>query len=161
MDNAAHARFWAKVEKTEGCWNWIGHRKPDGYGRWRIPTGVGSNGKQHYVHRVSYEMANGPVPEGMQVDHMCHNTSCVRPSHLRLTSPKQNQEHRVAANSGNASGVRGVTRTGDGRYWVGRVRHRGKNHHAGTFKTISEAEAAVVALRRQLFTHNDMDRNAA
>ena len=159
MDNATHARFWAKVEKTEGCWNWVGHRKPDGYGRWRIPTGTGSNGKQHYVHRVSYEMAHGPVPEGMQVDHICHNTSCVRPSHLRLTSPKQNQENRIAANSGNASGVRGVTKH-QGR-WLARVRHAGVNHYVGSFGTISEAEAAVIALRRELFTHSDMDRTAA
>lgn len=156
MNPTNQARFWAKVHKTDGCWNWIGHRKPDGYGRYRIPTGKGSNGKAHYVHRLSYEMTTGPVPEGMQVDHLCHNTSCVRPSHLRLTTPKQNQENRTAANSGNISGVRGVTRNGN--KWVARVRHEGKNHYAGAYPTISEAETAVIALRRTLFTHSDMDR---
>lgn len=155
MDNSTHARFWAKVEKTAECWNWTGHRKPDGYGRFRL---YGARGKQHYVHRLAYELANGPIPEGMQVDHICHNTSCVRPGHLRLATPKQNQEHRVAANSGNASGVRGVTR--DGNRWVARVRHNGRTHYAGSFGTVEEATDAVRTLRLELFTHNTADRVA-
>lgn len=151
-------RFWAKVTKTADCWIWTGSRKADGYGRWRIPTGSGSNGPQMYTHRVAWEWANGPIPEGRQLDHICHNTSCVRPDHLRVATPKENQEHRVTANKGNRSGVRGVTWNGSG--WSARVRHAGQVHYAGSFKTISEAEAAVVNLRRQLFTHSDMDKAA-
>lgn len=154
-------RFWAKVDKTGDCWLWTGHRKPDGYGRWRFPTGESNKyGKQHYVHRVAWEFTHGPIPEGVQLDHTCHNTSCVRPDHLRITTAKQNQEHRIAANRGNKSGVRGVTRTPDGRYWMARVRHQGKNHYAGSYKTAVAAEAAVIAKRRELFTHSDMDVTA-
>lgn len=151
----AEERFWRKVDKTDNCWNWTGHRKPDGYGRWRM---YGANGKQLYAHRAAWEFIRGPLPESAQLDHMCHNTSCVRPDHLRMTTPKQNQEHRIAANKGNASGVRGVTL--DGRSWIARVRHEGKNHYAGSYKTIPEAEAAVLAKRRELFTHSDMDKLA-
>jgi hypothetical protein len=151
-------RFWAKVNKTDTCWIWTGHRKPDGYGRWRVPNGEG-NGKSEYVHRIAWQWANGDVPEGMQLDHRCHNTSCVRPDHLRLTTSKQNQEHRIRANAGNVSGVRGVTRSGN--RWVARVRHEGKTYYVGSYATIPEAGAAVKAKRLELFTHNDADRKAA
>lgn len=151
-------RFWSKVEKTSTCWNWTGTTR-SGYGRWRFPTGVKKSGPQVSAHRVAWEFTRGPIPEGKQLDHRCHNTRCVNPDHLRITTAKQNQEHRLRANQGNASGVRGVTRSGN--RWVGRVRHGGKNYNIGSFKTIAEAEAAVIAKRLELFTHNDLDRKAA
>jgi hypothetical protein len=96
----------------------------------------------------------------MQVDHACHNRACVNPDHLRLASPKQNQENRRgAASSNRSSGVRGVT-YGRGK-WIASVQHNGKRYNCGGFSSVEEAEAAVVAKRLELFTHNIVDREAA
>lgn len=74
-------RFWPKVQKGEGCWEWIGSRNAAGYGKMT----VGGRGAGHVrAHRVSWELANGPVPEGLWVLHTCDNPPCVRPDHLWL-----------------------------------------------------------------------------
>ena len=144
-------RFWKHVEKTETCWNWTA-TKYNGYGRFKVGQSMVT------AHRVSYEMANGPIPDGMQVDHMCFNHSCVNPAHLRLASPKENKENLPCARRDSSSGIRGVFWYKKSRKWVAQVRHRGVLHTAGYFDDISEAEAAAVALRKKLFTHNLVDR---
>lgn len=74
-----HARFWAKVEKTDACWNWIGTRSAKGYGHFKALPNTKTPTK---AHRWSYEDAYGPIPDGLTIDHLCRNTSCVRPDHL-------------------------------------------------------------------------------
>jgi len=76
-------RFWPKVRKTDGCWLWIG-AKANGYGR------VAFNGKVAGAHRVSYEMAHGPIPVGLQLDHLCRTRACVRPDHLEAVTCREN-----------------------------------------------------------------------
>lgn len=73
-------RFWAKVEKTDGCWLWTGQRRPDGYGyfSWRTNGRV----ERARAHRFSYAAVNGVIPHGLYVLHHCDNPSCVRPDHL-------------------------------------------------------------------------------
>ena len=75
-------RFWAKVKKAEGCWEWIGAKIPSGYGQIdKMPA-----------HRVAWVLANGAIPNGMFVCHKCDNPSCVRVDHLFLGFPKDNTE---------------------------------------------------------------------
>ena len=87
-------RFWAKVDKTtspDGCWLWMGGKdKPwndkmtSGYGRFSAHL------KQVGAHRVSWELTNGPIPEGLEVLHHCDNPPCVRPAHLFLGTQSDN-----------------------------------------------------------------------
>ena len=145
-------RFWEKVEKTESCWNWTGCKNNFGYGSF------GMNGKSEKAHRVSYAWENGRISSSDWIDHICRNPSCIRPSHLRIATPKENRENTDGAPRHNIfSGVRGVSPHRDGR-WQARVMHNRKSYSGGLFDTIDEAEKAVVALRLRLFTHNEVDR---
>lgn len=58
-------RFWAKVEKTETCWNWTSTIGRDGYGK------LSFNGKYALAHRIAYEMSGAVIPAGMDIDHIC------------------------------------------------------------------------------------------
>jgi hypothetical protein len=148
-------RFWMKVQKGPGCWQWTGAKNGDGYGSFA----EGSKGKHHPAHRFSYELTVGPIPDGMQIDHRCRNRSCVNPSHLRPVTHKQNMEHDGGAQRNSTTGVLGVFRKKN-RYQVG-VGHNGQTHYGGSFKTLEEAAEAARQLRLSLFTHNDVDRKSA
>jgi len=78
-------RFWAKVRKGDICWNWTAAKMPAGYGLF----GVGRR-RPEYAHRFSYELAFGPIPQGMVIDHLCRNTSCVNPDHLEVVTHREN-----------------------------------------------------------------------
>lgn len=79
------ARFWQYVDKREsGCWEWTGWKNQYGYGRFSI------NGKSVSAHRHAYELRNGPIPDGLQLDHLCRNTLCVNPDHLEPVTSKEN-----------------------------------------------------------------------
>ena len=85
-------RFWQKVEKrNDGCWQWIGGTKAAGYGQFAV------NGKKVIAHRWSYEFFVGPIGDGLEIDHLCRNPSCVRPDHLEPITIAENRARRVAA----------------------------------------------------------------
>lgn len=154
---AVEWRLWAKVEKTDDCWNWLGGKTRYGYGRFHV------RGEMISAHRATYLLKVGPIPEGFIVDHICHNTTCVRPEHLRAATNKQNTENVADVSKTNTTGYTGVylDRRRKARPWTTRVVHNGKFISAGAYATAEEANAAVTAKRNELFTHNDRDRDAA
>jgi hypothetical protein len=80
-------RFWAKVEKTGGCWWWRGALFPNGYGSFKeFPR----PGICHLPHRFAYERLVGPIPEGLDLDHLCRNRTCVNPAHLEPVTRREN-----------------------------------------------------------------------
>lgn len=83
--------FWTHVEFGDGCWEWTGSRDASGYGR----TGKATYG-QSKAHRVSWEIANGEIPDGVHVCHSCDNPPCVRPDHLFLSDHAGNMADKAA-----------------------------------------------------------------
>jgi hypothetical protein len=148
-------RFWPKVEKTESCWNWTAGLDAYGYG----VTWV--DGKATKAHRYAWELCNGPIPEGKQLDHRCFNRACVNPAHLRITSSKQNVENHRGARATSRTGVRGVYLSKKSGKYNAAVCHNNTRYWLGQFDSLAEAEAVVIAKRNELFTHNDVDRKAS
>jgi hypothetical protein len=73
-----------RIDPVTGCHVWIGYRNKEGYGRARF------QGSKQMVHRIIWEYKNGPVPEGLELDHICRNRSCCNPEHLRAVTAQVN-----------------------------------------------------------------------
>ena len=140
-------KFWGNVDQAsgDGCWEWLGQKATNGYGR------IHSGNKGYAAHRISWEMHNGPIPGGAKthIDHICHNTSCVNPAHLRPADATENNANRRGPTKVNSSGYRNVHKARGGA-WDVKVRWRGETHYAGRFYDIEEANAAGIALREKL-----------
>lgn len=83
-------RFWRMINKTDTCWLWLGRpRISFGYGRIQL-----ENRQSVSSHRFSWELHNGPIPQGMSVLHKCDVPQCVRPDHLFLGTQLDNMRDR-------------------------------------------------------------------
>lgn len=141
-------RFWGLVEKTPECWLWTGADNGNGHGKF-----CDAGGHLVYAHRFSFELANGEIPTGLEVDHICRVRNCVRPDHLRLATHKENSENHGVTRR-NTTGYRGVTYRKDTGQFQASVMHKGRQVSAGCYATAAEAAAAASDLRRSLFTHS-------
>jgi len=86
-------RFLRYVQKTETCWIWIGGKDKDGYGKFGVCEALSWDGKRHTTKatRAVLYLVTGQWPDkDLQVQHICDNPSCVRPSHLKLGEAKEN-----------------------------------------------------------------------
>jgi hypothetical protein len=98
-------RFFSKIVFSDGCCEWRGKRNKDGYGT--FVTGPSTAPEQHFVHRFSWEVFNGPIPEGVCVLHNCDNRACAKPTHLFLGTRDINNKDRMQKGrsaKGQASG---------------------------------------------------------
>ncbi len=84
MPKSSGERFWAKVQKGDGCWEWQGYRDAGGYGRLTVQR------RPELAHRMAFYLTYGPF-EGY-VLHACDNPPCVRPDHLFVGGQKANMQ---------------------------------------------------------------------
>lgn len=102
-------RFWSKAFLSGDCWLWTGTMYPNGYGMFRI----NSPRATVLAHRFAYRKLRGPIPQGMVLDHLCREKSCINPWHLEIVSQRLNVQRGRAGrnltrggkdwNSGNAA----------------------------------------------------------
>lgn len=138
------AAIAARSKREGACLVWTGHANAKGYPR----MNVGGN-KLVLVYRYVWERANGPIPDGAEIDHICFNRACLELSHLRLSDRVANTRHRMGAQPNSISGVRNVHRRGN--RWVVRLKSKGKHFEFGSFDTIEAAAVAAKAARREMF----------
>jgi len=86
LTEADQRRFWAKVQLPDarGCMVWAASSRGQGYGQFWL------GGAPHYAHRVSWTLANGEIPPGKVLDHLCRNRACVNPLHLEVVDQQTN-----------------------------------------------------------------------
>jgi hypothetical protein len=99
---ARRERLLARVDQSGDCWIWLGHVSPTtGYGTARF------EGRNTSAHRVAYTLLVGPIPPGLEIDHLCHSRDqmcpgditcphrrCIKPSHLELVTRQVNTLRR-------------------------------------------------------------------
>lgn len=85
-----HRRLWDKFTISDGCWEWTAQINPNGYGSFKV------DGRPRRAHRVVYEWLVGPIPAGLELDHLCFNKACVRPDHLEPVTHKENMQRMNA-----------------------------------------------------------------
>jgi hypothetical protein len=82
-------RLLKRVTQSEsGCWIWGGPVTNSGYGT--LPITRGGKRVNRLAHRLSYEIFRGPIPEGLQIDHLCRERICINPEHLEPVTAREN-----------------------------------------------------------------------
>lgn len=129
-------RIESRLDRTGGCWLWTGKCDRGGYGR------IWTAGRHRRVHRVAYEAWVGPIPEGLEIDHLCRVRNCVNPAHLEPVTQAENV--RRQARSQKTECVNGHPYTPENTYL-----RPGKGHGRRDCRTCIRERAARYAARRK------------
>lgn len=136
------AKFWARVEKSDGCWTWIGWVSPYGYGNF----GSGKDGMPRMSHRISFVLTHGrALNVGEFVLHSCDNRRCVNPAHLRVGTLRDNYHDAKSRNRHSAGERHGLVKNR-----TLAARGEATNHTKITADQVREIRAlAAAGVRRQ------------
>lgn len=96
-DPKALRRWINKVDASGDCWEWTAATTDTGYGRFSL------GGRTVAAHRAGVELLVGPIPTGLEIDHLCRKRSCVNPDHLALVTHAENLRRR-SPTQGTANG---------------------------------------------------------
>ena len=94
-------RFLEKINVSDNiyqgtpCWDWTACKDKDGYGSFSV------NGKSIRSHKFSYELYNGEIPKGLQLDHLCRNRDCINPIHLEPVTAQENIKRGLSGKINN------------------------------------------------------------
>lgn len=135
-----------RVRQDGECLTWTGSVNQWGYGRVQV-----GGRKLRVVHHLAWEVEHGPIPDGLEIDHVCFNRGCVNVEHLRTVTKSENARHRQGAQPGSKSGVRNVHAYGRAGRWQVRLKVDGKHISYGVFDTIEEATKVATLARKDLF----------
>jgi hypothetical protein len=95
-------RLTMRIKPQGDCWIWQGMKNPGGYGMARTEKDGPHQGKMRLVHRLLWEMQNGPIPSELELDHRCRRRDCVNPAHLELVTGRENVRRGAAPAAFNA-----------------------------------------------------------
>lgn len=99
MLNEMPSRFRDNIDASEECWLWTGPLNDAGYGR------VYFNKRQTRAHIMAYTLLIGPVPDGLELDHLCRVRRCANPEHLEPVTHGENMRRAFAARTEARNGV--------------------------------------------------------
>lgn len=148
-------RFWSYVDRSNGeldCWMWTGPLRGNGYGRLKI------RGKENPVHRFSWELHNGPIPDGLIVCHHCDTPLCVNPHHLFVGTTAdnladRNAKGRAVYHSGSKNGAAKLT---EANVRVIRAKHSVGTTNAALAREFNVTPGAIsLIVRRKNWRHLD------
>lgn len=131
-----------------GCLLWTGNINSQGYGQ------ISVNRVPRPAHRFAWEREHGPIPDGMQVDHLCWVPCCVNVDHLRLVTPAENSQNRAGAQKTSKTGIRGVYLDKRSGAWRPHATVNGKTHRGGLYDDKEEAGRVAAEMRAKLMTHS-------
>lgn len=151
-----NARLWEKADCSDpgGCWIWMAAVNSKGYGTTSRPPVPGQKGRSPrvYAHRLAWEVVNGPIPDGLSIDHICHERRCINPAHLRLADAAEQQQNRPGAQANSKTGHLNVYPLPNGRYAV-----QVKRTTFGTFGSLAQAAEVAEAARTLMHPFSDPD----
>lgn len=145
------AKYTSPEPDANGCIIWVGGKHAFGYGSLRVGS------RKVGAHRIAYELANGPIPDGLIVCHKCDNPPCVNADHLFLGTTRDNmrdalEKGRVARQCGEAHGQAKLT---DALVRNLRLRHSQKpvDHQEAADELGVSRETVSMILRRATWKH--------
>ena len=143
MRLSVHERFLAKIvaPSVDDCWHWTAYTNEKGYGQFHV------DGRLVKAHRWSYEHFVGPIPEGLQIDHLCRVRNCVNPHHLEPVTGRENVlrgESPGAINAVKTHCPQGHPYDAENTYrWRGKRRCRTCRAQARAYRARKRAKAAA------------------